>query len=230
MMKKENKVETKSLVSEIEHMAATLAVAREQARELERAVQQMEERLIRARGTGDVTYQAEEARRYAQDQDIQEPPVREEKPVDLRGRVENALKRESLTVAQLSRTTGESVGPVSEMLKLMKQKDLVYNVGSAEYPLWTYRIGDQTSTSDLSRAVRRLISERPMTTRELVDATGARLSRVSGVMVALLRDKEHQILNMGHKRVARWFLVSDKAQVKLDQPARSGSRGKSNPF
>lgn len=207
------KVEHKSLVSEIEQMAATLAVAREQARELEKVVESMEQRLQVARGTGDVSEAAQRARE-------QEKPEKPEKPVDLRGRVENALRRESLSPAQLSRATGESLEPINEMLKMLRQKDHIYNVGSQEYPMWTYRIGDETSTPELTKVVKRLISERPMTTRELVDATGARLSRISGAVVSLLRDKEHQVLNMGHKRVARWFLVSDKAQAKLDQPKR----------
>ncbi len=212
------KNESNLVTEQIDQINNTLTIAREQAKELERVVLEFENRLKQVQGTRDVTEQAKEARRVAQ-QDVQ---IQEERPADLRGRMEQALKRESLTPAQISRTTGESLGPVADMLKLMKQKDLVYNVGSQEYPLWTYRIGDNTSTPELMKTIRRLISERPMTTRELIDATGARMSRVSGAMVAMLRGKEFQILNMGHKRVARWFLVSDQVKAKLDQPQRRG--------
>lgn len=200
----------KNLAGEIEQIEQTLQIARQQAKDLERAVQEMEERVRLARGTQDLTEKV--AAVATPPAKKPEKPATPPKPQTLRQRIEAQLRRESMSVSQLARTLVAPQTQVTDVVEGLRKEGKLYNVGSAEYPMWTYRIGDHTPTSEVNRLVRRLIAERPMSLRELVDATGARLSRVSGAIVHLQRT-EKQMLNLGVRRAARWFLVTDKAQV-----------------
>lgn len=224
--------ENKSITDDIERITATLQVAKQQAKELEKAVEEMERKIVLARGTGDVTEQAQaatdevaeevngsEVQEVAQGTPRSTPVVRARQSTRLsvRDRVELALRRESMNTVQLAKEVNESISRVHDVLKALKAERKLYNLGSAEYPVWTIRIGDHTPTPELNRHVRRLVMERPMTLREIVDATGARLTRVSGAIVHLQRT-EPQFLNLGTARVARWFLISDKVKVSGLEP------------
>lgn len=197
-------------MSDAEHAAAVLSVAGEQARALERTFAELASRL--ARGTSDVT----EAAKTASKPEISE----DSRHVDLRTSVQALLRRESLSLSQVARATGEPSARVSAVLRQLRQEKLVHNVGGAEHPIWSLRIGDHTTTTELGALVRRLVSERPMTTRELTDATGARMSRVGGCLVHLQRT-DRQLVNLGTPRQARWFLVSDRARTAHLEPKRN---------
>lgn len=151
-----------------------------------------------ARGSRDVTQQAAQAGTRSA-----EPTV-----VTTEQRIETALRTTSHSPKSLAKVVNASMLEVQSTLAKLSRSKQVYNVGSAEYPIWTWRIGDRTSTEELSRVITRLISERPMTTRELSDATGARFSRTSGVMVEILRGPDSdRAMDLGTKHVGRWFLL-----------------------
>ena len=57
----------------------------------------------------------------------------------------------------------------------------------------------------------RLIADQPMTTAELVEATGARAGRVGGVLVEIQRSGA-RVLDLGLPGRKRWFVVSDRAR------------------
>lgn len=163
-----------------------------------------------ARGTSDLTRQAKEAAAM-----VAEPPP--EYPLETK--IENLIKKESLSVRQISKTLATSQMEVDKALLTLRRGRKVWNVGSTEFPLWTFRIGDRTSLPELVTLVRRLISERPMSTAELSKATGARVTRVDGAIITLRR-AEPQIFNLGSARSAKWFLLSEKAA-----PARLEDKG-----
>lgn len=149
-----------------------------------------------ARGTKDLTRQAERA--------VQETTE---------AGVERCLRRESLTTLQIGKALGLPLDKVDQVIKQLHQEHRVWNVGSAEYPVWTWRIGDETPLPELVALVRRLISERPMSTKELSAATGARYTRTDGAIITLRRSEvPDKILNLGTARSARWFLVPESAR------------------
>lgn len=122
-----------------------------------------------------------------------------------------------MSVTQIARITGISVGKVADELKNLRKQERVANMGSVDSPLWTLRMGDHTSTRELTAEVKRLIMEKPMSTHELIEVTGARLSRVSGALVHLQRT-EQQLLNLGTARRAKWFLVRPDVVLAKLQP------------
>ena len=73
------------------------------------------------------------------------------------------------------------------------------------------RVGDDGGTDALGAAVLSLIRRRPCPLREIVDATGARRSRISGAITRLRRT--HAIENRGNGRIARWYLPKESAHL-----------------
>lgn len=198
-------------------MVAALAKVREQASDLAKVVANMEQQLRLARGTGDQTEAAAKAAQVAAPEPEPAPPAPPK--LDLRARVEAALTRESLDAYQLAKATSVSVSKVSELLKTLKSEQAIYNVGLAENPKWTWRVGDAADSRVLRRVIERLISERPMTTRELANATGARMSRVGGQLVEIQRSGA-EIINLGHGHVFRYFLIAAHARPAKLQPKK----------
>lgn len=195
---------TTSNPTELDALVANLHIVREQTKELEHALENLEGKLQYARGTGDITEQANAAVKL-----VSKPVKRERQPKEA---VLHVIEGASRNVAHIARETGLNTTKVSEIVKALKQERKIANVGSEDFPQWTARIGDVSSASDLNAEIKRLVSERPMTTQELIETTGARLSRVSGALVALQRGP-NQVLNLGSSRRARWFLVSDKVTI-----------------
>ena len=163
--------------------------------------------------------------------DLGLPPVVDISPqarfADLKRRIEIALTRESLTTDKLARAVGESLDKVVDALRTLRAESRVYNVGMGDAPLWTWRIGDHTDTQDLKKLVVRLLMERPMTTRELANATGARMSRVGGVMVDIQRGN-YEVINLGHGHTGRWYITATAAVKPHKIPGRWETKPKAN--
>lgn len=185
----------------VEHLQAVLATIQEQADDLIN-------KLRFARGSKDVTQQATVAVKQVKNQQTQE-----EQQESLESRIRLALQRESLSIKQLVKAVGAEPSVIERTLRKLQQTKLAYNVGSAQYPVWTWRIGDSSTHADLVATLVRLISERPMTTRELIDATGARFQRVSGALVTILRGQDKdKVLNLGTQKTGRWFMIGENAR------------------
>lgn len=184
--------------------------------------QEMFQRLLGgARGTGDVT----EAARAAAAANNQAAPAPKREPT-MAERIEHALRAQSLDLPALARAVGGSAGKVSEAMRALRRVGQVANVGTEDHPVWTWRIGD-APTPELTAWCRRMLAERPMTTRELAAASGARFTRVGGVIVAIQRapGEGWQILdlNRGQQHAGRWLLIPpDVRDARLD-PKRAPS-------
>lgn len=112
---------------------------------------------------------------------------KEPKTPSIRARVEAALAKESLNAAQLAKATGASVQWIGHVIKELRAEHKLFNAGQPENPTWVLRIGDKTDSPTLRNMIVRLLKERPMLQKELVEATGAREGRVSGQIVEIQR-------------------------------------------
>ena len=129
----------------------------------------------------------------------------------LRAKIEAALMKESLTPQKLAAAIAEPIETVIGELKALRSEHKVYNVGMAESPCWTWRIGDHPRDSRLKPLVKRLIMERPMTARNLADATGASMTRVGGALVDLQR-AENVIGLSGGGHTKLYFIISERVK------------------
>lgn len=192
------------------------AYARAQKLEADAKAERLElERAISlARGTGDVTEKAAVA-------------VKITSAEPLASRLETLLRgpRAPITLVELARAANTPAGEVSKELRRMRNAKcptrsiddapdarLVYNHGTDFEPEWSWVIGDQTSTAELSDAVEMMITRRPYTFAELTAATGARRGRLSGVLVKFQRDGRDIANENGTDRQYRWKMRPIRAR------------------
>lgn len=131
-----------------------------------------------------------------------------EEPVQ--ARVERLLRRSPASITELARQTRTEPEVVAACIRRARLAggDVV-NLGTLEAPAWFWRPGDEGATPDLVEAVAGLIAWRPLTLRQLVDATGARRNRISGALVRL-RESGAKLENHGRQHrggTAVWHLV-----------------------
>jgi hypothetical protein len=97
------------------------------------------------------------------------------------------------------------------------EKILVRARGTLEIPLrkriaaldeGRYRVGDEGPTTELRAAIEDLLARAPRTFQDLMDLTGARRGRVSGVIVAL--QQEGLVANKGLPTRALWTMIKGK--------------------
>ena len=175
---------------------------------------------VRAKGTKDLTAKAREAVTIAAQPAVIVPEI------TLRAKIETALRTKSLDATELARAVAAPASKVQDEIRALRKEARIANVGVAEHPIWTWRVGDHTSLAELRQTIERLISERPMTTRELTDATGARFTRVGGAIVEVQRSGK-KILNMamvGSGRAGRWLLIEHARDARL-QPKKPKVKG-----
>jgi len=184
-------------------LQSALAAIRDQAEQAEtdaRRVRLDVERAIKlARGTRDVTAEAAAVARA---------PLAE--------RVEAALRVGPMSLVELADAVGDSGAAVQKELRRMRaarcptrstdapDARMVYNHGTEYDPRWSWVVGDQTPTAELSAAVEKMITTRPYTFAELTAATGARRGRLSGVLVKFQRDERDIVNENGTDRQYRW--------------------------
>ena len=122
-------------------------------------------------------------------------------PTTPKSRAEAILSHGVTTPEHLARALGVDV----EQARALVPADAV-NLATDAAPRWVLPIGDQTDFSTLIEAVRRVLRERPMTQTDIVEATGARRSRVGGA-IGRLQARGENVINLGNGRRARWFLA-----------------------
>jgi len=134
----------------------------------------------------------------------------EPKPKDLFAKIEHALRGRVMTTDELARAVGEPANKVQAKIKEVRKA--LADVGHPEQARWTLRLGDETSAKELRDLVIVLLKDQPMTTAELVKATGARMPRVNGVLVDIQRAGKEKIFNLGSDFRARWFILPEQAK------------------
>lgn len=192
---------TKQIVDVETELAAIRALFEEQTKRLD----DLRARL--ARGThNDLSRSAEAAKAVIASAPALDRPV----TLSIGERLELALRDRPRTLVELSQIL--SLTPGATIVAVRKLGDKVYNLGTEHSPRWFWRVGDAGPTSELIHAVSKLLSDRPFGMRELLEATGARIGRVSGAIVSLQRQKR-DVRNLGTPTVARWFLVEPLKSV-----------------
>lgn len=141
------------------------------------------------------------------------------------------LKGNTADAKKISKTLGEPVGEVESVLIALRMKHKLFNLGTDEHQIWSFIPGDDIATRDLNNLVVRLLQERPFSTKELAEATGARLTRVGGAVIQAQRTQD--VVDMrppmpGNGRAGRYFIMPPHARsAKLRVPTASESTGES---
>lgn len=194
-----------NIISELEHIEAVISAARDRAKALQAEVDRLEQSLKLARGTGDQVEAAQHAVQMAR------PPIL--------ARMESVLREAPMDAEALSRALGDAPARVAEVLQSAATSGLVYNVGRADKPVWTWRIGPGSGPATIRGAVMRLISYQPMTFSELKAATGCSDNQVQGALIEIRR-KVPLIHNLGTHAKARYFILPEDALDAKLQPKR----------
>lgn len=133
------------------------------------------------------------------------------KPMEVAEKIEVALTRESLDTGRLAKAIGETLEKTTLTLKTLREADKVYNVGFDDLPIWTWKVGNDCDAATLIKVIRRLISERPMFLRDLIRASGATQSRVSGALIEVQRmDRVIDLGGGGHAK--QYFLIGERVR------------------
>lgn len=173
--------------AELENIEATLAALRERANALTLEATKLEKFVKAARGSRDVTKEAAAAR-----------------ALTLPEQIEVELRRQIMTTEALARAIGAPAASVVEALKSVRRR--VADIGTQEQARWTWRLVEgQATTEEVRVLVERLITDQPMTFQDLVRATGLREGLIQGALVDIRRVRQ-EILDLGTKHRARWFL------------------------
>jgi hypothetical protein len=130
--------------------------------------------------------------------------------------IRRVLLEESLSTKHLSKAAKIPLIKLEPLIKKLKTDGKIFNMGFDDNPLWCWRVGD-AEPAVLRAMIKRLISERPMSLADLVKATGASNSRVSGQLVEL--QSEHNIVDLSQNRKVSklvhrkiYFLIGENIQ------------------
>ncbi len=189
-----------------ERLSASLAAAKEARKNLDSSISELENRLRFARGTrgivapeGDVPPHLEGSRPVARCRGTATSTT------GLLASIMELLRAELMSVQDLASALDVPVGPVADLIRELRQERRVWNVGTEDAPLWLLRMEQATSMADLGEIICRLIAVRPMTEREIVEATGARIAWVKSALADIERT-DQRVLKIRTGRVKRWML------------------------
>lgn len=154
-----------------------------------------------ARGTGDTTAAAAAA---VASTAAAEPPLPD--------RIIAALRARPTSIEDLARAVGSSVGRVSSALRPMRKR--LWNAGTETEPRWFLPPAKDVSPEAFAAAVQALIRVRPMTTPELVRATGTEgTKRVWHALLRLNDAPGSRIVRQGDARHPVWFWLDESVDV-----------------
>jgi hypothetical protein len=201
------KVEQASATKQLEEALNVIrAQATEIAREQVRVAKLAEQAIALARGTGDVSQQAQAA----------VAAVAEEK---LTERIREALLASGpMSVVDLSKTLNEPAARLQHVVKVLRAARKMRNVGDKLDPVWCWAVGDSGDTPELRKAIERLIRFKGMSLTDLVEATGCtNRNRISGALVKLelklegeTPDGKSPMVNLGTSQRFIYFIPAAK--------------------
>lgn len=132
--------------------------------------------------------------------------------VDINERVRLSLGTDSKNNKMLALELKVSEDKVKAQLQELRTQRKVFNIGFDDDQRWVWRVGDDVDGPVLRAAIKHLIAVRPMTLRDLVNATGTRREKVSGHMIEIQRAHDVIDLSGGDTHAKIYFLMSDKIQ------------------
>lgn len=110
-----------------------------------------------------------------------------------------------LSLVDLSKVLNQPAERVRRAAKVLRASRRLRNIGTDVSPVWWWAVGDEGETAELRESVAKLLRYRPMTLQEIVEATGARRNRISGVLVKL-QVRGFPVQNLGDGQRAVWFI------------------------
>ena len=144
--------------------------------------------------------------------------------VDVNERIRLGLETESKNNKTLAAELKMSEDKVKTLMQDLRAQGKVFNMGFDDDQRWVWRVGDDAPGPVLRAAIRQLITERPMTLRDLCNATGARRQKVSGHMIEIQRSDEVVDLSGGDTHAKIYLRISDKIHsAKLAKKLRPES-------
>lgn len=162
------------------------------------------------------------------------PKPEPQKPKTLREKIQEILTKESMNTTWIVRSLHMDKPKYREQvlkeIETLNHEGLIFNVGYADSPVWTWRIGDKTDNATLRNVVQRLISERPMYVTDIIRATGASEKRVSNELVHIQRNPPDgmHVVDMSpahgykpHGRAKMYFLATREVRDLTLQPSKS---------
>lgn len=126
-------------------------------------------------------------------------------------RMREEFARMERRAAELERTLARGTGDHTEAARAAAAAVKVPSAAEraarerARASTTAYHVGDEGPTPELKDVVERAIAERPRTTAELVEITGARRNRISGVIVKL-QVAGVPVRNLGNGQHALWWI------------------------
>ena len=108
--------------------------------------------------------------------------------------------------AEMQKATAEIAATAEELSRRLRHVKATRELSTP--------IGDDTTTAVISSAVERLLRERPMLFRDLLEATGARDNRIKGVIMRLQREGV-DVVNLGNEQRALWFIPNQELLKRL---------------
>lgn len=179
-----------------------------------------------ARGTAPI--EGGDMTALAKKPDLHEPEL----PKSLEARIEEVVRKGLPDLTTLAKTIDElDTAKVQAVLDKFVAENKVHTLrlGGPQHVRYCWKLGPQAPTKELQDLVRRLISFVPMTTSELLQATGANNDRITGVRTELQRlaDKgELKIQFTDLYGMRRWFIYADMTW----QSGRLAPKKKSAPL
>lgn len=136
-------------------------------------------------------------------------------------RIYSYLEEHATELKVLAKALGADPEEVEGALHALSKAGRIANVGLPSSPRWTAVVGDGISTPALNSLVLRLIAVTPMTVKELQVATGARLGRVGGAIVAAQRTSA--VIDVEPtQRAGRYYVVpADARDARLNAKVES---------
>ena len=189
----------KETLPQVEILAATLAEIQERAAKLK------EELLpLLAEGTvkSVITQESDKGSQNGAAKEPQKQPT----AADVLSRIEALVRVQPHTEVQIGRILRD-VSPSlqrSAIASLRKQGRL-YNLASDAVPRWQWRPGADSPAPERLAIVVRMLSERPTTLAELVEALACTRGQASGALVQITR-QGRPLQNLGNGRHGLWYL------------------------
>lgn len=103
------------------------------------------------------------------------------------------------------------------------EKQARFARGTSDVTAEVALIGDEMPTGALLALVQTLITDKPLTFQELLEATGARDNRVKGVLMRLQREGV-KVVNLGSQTKARWFIPDEAVLRRITRSRRNTQR------
>jgi len=136
------------------------------------------------------------------------------------GQTMEQLEAQVHSLGQRGRDLAQQAERLEEQLRIARGTQRIVKTIAPKTSRGAYsgREPDEVSTPELYEQIRKLVSDKPMRFRDIVEATQAGENRIKGVLVRLQR--EEGCVNLGDTSRALWFIPDEKLLKRLGRARR----------